>query len=101
MEAKVLNFPDAMKLAQILGKYIDTESIKDKPLLDFLDDLLNKLHPLDYLETLKLITQKSPKELSELNGNALLSTLYSGLEKNKILSLLDTSKMIGFVYGNR
>ena len=96
MEAKVLNFPDAMKLAQILGKYIDTELIKDKSLLDFLDELLKKISPPDYSKSMLLITGKQLGDISLLSGKEILNIFSTGLEKNKIITLLETYRTIGF-----
>jgi hypothetical protein len=96
MDAKLLNLPDAMKLASILSKYIDTVSFNpEQGALDFVGDLLDKIEPMDYMNCIRLLLEE-PQKISHLSGDELLTLLFHGLEKNKIFSLLDAYKNIGF-----
>ena len=97
MESKILNFPNAMKLAQILGKYIDAQKVNAQGnVLDFIEEIIQKINPFDYSKSLIILTQATLDEISKLAGDELLNLFFSGLEKNKILSLLATYKIIGF-----
>lgn len=97
VESKLLNFPDAMRLASILSKYIDTVSFDPEQVaLDFVGDLLDKIEPMDYMNCIRLLSEE-PQKISHLSGDELLKLLFSGLEKNRILSLLDAHSKLGFI----
>ena len=85
-----------MKLASILSKYIDTVLFDPEQIaLDFVGDLLDKIKPMDYMNCIKLLLEE-PKKMEHLSGEELLQVLFSGLEKNRILSLLDAHSKLGF-----
>jgi len=97
VESKILNFPNAMKLAQILGKYIGVEKIDaQETVLDFITDVIKRINPFDYSRSMIILTQASLDEISKLSGDESVNLFLSGLGKNKILSLLATYKTIGF-----
>ena len=97
MEARLLNLPDALNLASLLSKYVDTVSITPElSALDFIGSIVDKIEPIDYLNILKLFTDEPLVKLEKSDGVNLLKLLFSGLEKNRILSLLDAHKNLGF-----
>lgn len=93
MEAKILSFPEAMTLASILDKYITQEELA----VDFVDNILNRISPVEYLQCLVLLTGNTFTDGQDLDGMELLQAFYSGLEKNKIISLVESYKKLGFI----
>ena len=102
MEAKVLNFTDAMKLAQILGKYIDTESIKDMTVEEFASDLFSKLEvdvfsQMDVDDIIKLSQLLlSDGDLEKMQPNEVIASCTDIMIQNGIIELLGAYKQIGF-----
>ena len=86
MESKILNFPEAMKLASILSKYIDVDGLIGKTVFEVNEMLLSKILPLDYLLIIQILTREKVKV--EIDGNTLLNIVSSGLVKNRIQDLL-------------
>ena len=102
MESRTLNFVDAMKLAQILSKYIDTESIKKTDtFLDLAESIMNKIEPSDYSKIIQILTNEPIEEIGKLSGNEILSLFISGLEINKVITLLESFKKIGDEIGSK
>jgi hypothetical protein len=100
VESKILNFPDAMRLAQIVSKYIDTVSINaETNILEFLDGMLDKISPTDYVDILQLLFSTEITKLSTEDKNSLIKDLIEGLNKNRIPSLLVAHSKIGFING--
>lgn len=96
MEVKLLNFPTAMRVADIVKKYVQSgQVVQDKSPLDFIESFMNVVDPHEYGILLRAFTGATLEELHELEGKELLKLLFIGLEKNKILSLLDAQAKIG------
>lgn len=91
MKYKTLNFPDGMKLASIISKYIDTESIGDMTGNDFFVSLLTKLSLPDLAQFTKLLGLEE-KDIEDNFQQISMETLI----KNNLLDLLVTYKQIGF-----
>lgn len=87
MESRVLGFIDAMRLAEILYKY-SHEVTPETRILDFLEILVDKISPLEYLEVLKLLSGENMVE--SIKGDGAIRMLVSGLEKNNFIGLLST-----------
>lgn len=87
MESRVLGFIDAMRLAEILYKY-SQEVTPETRILDFLEILVDKISPLEYLEVLKLLSGENMVE--SIKGDGAIRMLVSGLEKNNFIGLLST-----------
>ena len=95
MQTRILNLPQALKLSMILGKYIQEFPKPESNVSDFLDSIFEKLTPEDFKECIELFTGNKLK--SELDGDALLTVFFEGIRNNKIVTLLQTSKEIGFI----
>lgn len=95
MESKILSFVDAMVLASILVNYIDLENIQTDP-VDFIGSILDKISPMDYSTCIVLLTGKVLDMKNIPSGEELIKVVYSGLQKNKIILLLQSYKAIGF-----
>ena len=92
VESKILNFPDAMRLAKIL----DSVGVVEVSLtLDSLQLFLSKISPILFLEILCLLTGKSSIELKELRGEDSVVILFVGFQINKINELLWFNKRQG------
>lgn len=89
-EAQKLSLVDALRLAAILSKYIDTKDIeKDSQPLDFIAALVNKLTPKDYLDCVKLLSGEHRDEEYEAYSSIKILTIFvDGLKQNQILSLI-------------
>jgi hypothetical protein len=95
VESKILNFPEAMRVAQIVTKYMpDTESIKTMTGEDFYAVLFSQMQETEMLEVFGLL------EVSLDTGTSqkLLEVCVEILIKNNILDLLDTYKNLGFTH---
>ena len=96
VEYRKLSFPDAMKLANILIKYIDISTLDmKKSILDFIDDLINEIETMDYLACLEILVGRKITT-DEFSGQELLNILASGMENNNLIGLLSSYKKIGF-----
>lgn len=96
MESKILNFPDAMKLAQVLSKYLEPDKIKTFSELEMIELLLSKIIPEDYAKIILAITNLSLIEFSKLSQVDKIATLIKEFRENKIYTLIGTYKEIGF-----
>ena len=94
MEAKVLNFPDAMKLAQILGKYIDTESIRDMTVLDFSLDIFSQMDVDDIIKLSQLLLADG--DLEKMQPDEVITSCTNIMIQNGIVEMLGAYKQIGF-----
>lgn len=92
LQAKKLNLFDALRLAAVLAKYIDTKDIEADP-LDFISALLNKLTPLDYLHSVELLTGEEAVEAYP--SIEIITAFVEGLKSNQIVSLISFSKSLG------
>lgn len=96
-EAQKLNLVDALRLAAILSKYIDTKDIeKDSQPLDFIAALVNKLTPKDYLHCVKLLSgEHRDEEYKAYSSLKILSVFIEGLKQNQVLSLISFYNSLG------
>lgn len=92
MQTRILNLPDALKLSTILGKYIS--KIPEGNVSDFFDSLFEKLSPIEFKECIEIFTGEP---LKNSDGQALVAVFFDGMQKNKIMTLIQTSKEIGFI----
>ena len=85
MESKVLNFPDAMKAAEILSPYV-TPDMGHMQIGEFIEKLLETMSPLDYFNLMKIVLGKSPQGES---GEHLLAELSKWLTEVPLDKLLE------------
>jgi hypothetical protein len=92
MKSKTLNFPDAMKLASIVSKYIDIMSIPEMTGEEFGYELFSLMDVDDVLAVEELLLEdygdSSPQDI-------ILQSLESMVENN-LLDLLKTYEQLGF-----
>lgn len=93
MEARILNFPEALRLASILSPYIHLPEDAQTTNVKLVGRLIKEMSPMDYLNCIKSISTQ-PITGNE-TGESLLSLVYEGFEKNKILSLVSYYREIG------
>lgn len=97
-EYKVLNFTDAMHLAEILIRYIDIDKLnKDQTVLEFIESIVKVISSRDYLECINLFLGEKILEKSIPSGDELVSVLFNGMKTNNIFLLIRTYKSLGFV----
>ena len=93
MEYKILNFPDAMRVAQIVTKYMpDTESIKEMT-GDKVVSTLHELIGVDVYITLEALLLVGS---NEVDPEVILTNCVTSMIKNNILDLLTCYRHIGF-----
>jgi len=86
MEAKTLNFVDAMELAKIMSKYNALELIHEKTyIVDFVSELFDKISVSDLGTLLTLFYGDS---YTESCPEDLVQNLIDSLSENKLESLL-------------
>lgn len=91
-----LNLPDALRLASLLQPYIDVEKLNpDQEALDFVDDILQKISPQDFLLCVKLLSNKMEKDIQKYDGYKVLGLFTQGLRDNRIVTLLTFLKSLG------
>ena len=93
MQTRVLNLPDALKLSLILGKYIT--KIPEGNISEFFDSLFERFTPEDFSQIMYLLTGEKLKQ--GVTGIEIITIFYEGLQKNKIMTLMQTSKEMGFI----
>lgn len=96
MDARKLPLIDAFELASVLQDAI-TIDLKDSRIdvLDFVDDLLARLSPPQYLHCVKLLTGLDDNALKDKPSIEILTTFIEGLELNKVVTLLSFFKSMG------
>lgn len=92
MEARALNYPDALLLASILNPYITKEDW-DISNIEFVGKLIDIMSPMDFFACLKILSPTPIK--GDEGGEHFLGLLHSGFEINKILSLIEHYRKIG------
>lgn len=92
MEARVLNYLDALQLASILDPYIASDDWNTSN-VEFVGKLIDKMNPTDFVRCLKILSQSPIK--GDEGGEHFLTLLHVGFEKNKILSLIEHYRKIG------
>ena len=96
MKIRILNLPDAFRLASVLSKYIDVEKLDTQEgMFKFLGDIVKKMSSDEYIHCVMLITNKTEKDIKRENSMAILSAFIRGLTENKIISLLYFYKSVG------
>ena len=91
-----LNLFDALRLASLLEPYIDIDNLNpDQEALDFVDDILKKVSPQDFLLCVKLLSNKTEQDLEKYNGYEVLGLFTQGLRDNRIIDLLKFLKSLG------
>lgn len=93
MESRVLDFVDAMRLAQILGKYIDTEATRNQTGEEFITELFPKMEIDEIITISELLLSDS---ITNIEPSRVMEVCTDGLIKNNILDLLAAYKQIGF-----
>jgi hypothetical protein len=83
-----------MKLAQILGKYIDTESIKDMMVLDFSLDVFSQMDVDDIIKLSQLLLPDG--DLEKMQPDEIIASCTDVMIQNGIIEMLGAYKQIGF-----
>jgi hypothetical protein len=89
MRIKKLDLYEAFELASILSKYVDVKKLNpEQSALDFVDDIVQKISPQDFLHSVKMTTDKTEEDLMNMDGVDTLALFAQGLKENRIVTLL-------------
>lgn len=94
MPYKLLNFPEAMRLAQIISKYVDTTKIKEMTGEQFAYNLFSEMSIEEVAETTTLLLKNNKKK--DLEPYDIMVLCVESLIKNNFLELIDSYVQIGF-----
>jgi hypothetical protein len=93
VESKLLNFPDAMRLAQIVSKHIDTESLVGMNHNEVTVELFSKLSEDEITALIQLLGIEVSGDFEpEQVSNFILKSLMD----NNLVGILETYRSIGF-----
>jgi len=95
VESRVLNFVDAMKLAQKLQGKFDTVS-DETTLLDLVSNLITTLSAEEIIEVSLALIDSTKERVLELSSSELLDILCVSCSKNNLGILLESYKQLGF-----
>jgi hypothetical protein len=93
VESKILNFPDAMRLAQIVSKYLDIDSIKKMTGEEFAYNIFSQMEVEEIISVANLL---GIENIETLEPNDLILLGVKKMIDNRLLDLLITYKQIGF-----
>jgi len=92
VESKLLNLPDAMKLAQIVSKYVDTESLVGMSDAEVTIALFSEIEEEELIFLLQLLEIGD----SQLDSESMTSIIINSLKDNNLVGILGTYQNIGF-----
>jgi len=95
MDAKPLNLRDGLRLAEILDKYVDTETSANAEAIDFISSIVNKIDPISFLRCVALLSGETDEMLKRQISIDILTCFIEGLRENKILSLVSFYRSLG------
>ena len=96
MEAKSLNLEDAFRLASVLSKYVDINSIDPQAdAVDFISDIVEKISPEEYLQCVSMLTQEDVDTIKREIALDILTVFIEGLKLNQCISLIHFYKSLG------
>ena len=96
MKIRILNLPDAFRLASVISKYVDVDSVSpEASALDFISDIVEKISPEEFLHCTMLMTNKTEEDVKREKSINVLNAFIRGLKENQIISLLSFYKSIG------
>ena len=89
MKVKKLNLKDALSLASIVSKYVDIKQTQlDESAFDFINDIVQKISPDEYLYCVSMMTNKKIEEIKKMEVTDILALFTEGMAVNKITTLL-------------
>lgn len=89
MKVKKLNLKDALSLASIISKYVDIKQTQlDESAFDFINDIVQKISPDEYLYCVSMMTNKKIEEIKKMEVTDILALFTEGMAVNKITTLL-------------
>ena len=92
-EPKIINLEQALLLYSI----IHTKISDNKDTISFIEELLTKLTPDEYLNCICLLTGTEKPEIKKEDFMDIITNFTIGLQINNILSLCELVKKVGLV----
>jgi hypothetical protein len=88
-----LNIYEAMMLAEIIARHVAEKDIEfaeldESGIFDFIDNIVSKISPDEYMRVLEIITNVNREKLKQMDYLDLLALFTQGLAENKIITLL-------------
>src|SRR4030042_3644708 len=100
MKIRKLNLHDAFRLASVLSKYVDINSVSpETDAIDFISDIIGKISPDEYLHCVMLMTNTTEEDVKREISLVVLNAFIRGLKENQVVSLLSFYKFIGIKDG--
>lgn len=97
MKTKILEIGDALRLASVLSNYVDVKEINpETDALDFISNIVDRISPQDYLKCVFLMTEENEETIKKYISIEVLTAFIEGLKSNKVVSLLEFYKSLGF-----
>ncbi len=93
MKAKKLNLEQALLLASIISKYVDSTNLSVDA-VDFIAGIVEKITPGEYLQCIKIITDITEEEIKEAISIDLLTAFIEGLKLNQVVTLVSFWKSL-------
>jgi hypothetical protein len=95
----MINEPRIMNLEQALSLYsiINTKLSNKEDTLSFVEDLLTKLTPNEYLDCVCLLTGTKKEQIIEQDFMEAIISFTKGLQINNIIYLCELMKKFGLV----
>lgn len=95
MKTRKLNLEEAFQLASILVKYVDIEKITpETDAVEFISSIVDKISPRDYLDSVMLLTHTDVKTIEKKISLDILTAFISGLQTNKVITLIGFYKSL-------
>ena len=89
MKARKLSLEQALSLASIISKYVDIKQTRlDESAFDFIDEIVQKITPDEYLYCVSMMTNKKRVGVEKLEITDILALFTEGMAVNRITTLL-------------
>lgn len=92
MQTRILNLPDALKVASIINKYIP-KSLDGMNIADFVLNLFSAITPDEGVILINTLLGDAPPPD---NPEVIMKLCTDALIENKVVTLLDTYRDLGF-----
>ena len=100
---KPLTLDKALKLYDIIGKYLPEIEDDDIDALEFVGTIIKNIKELeqhkDYTDAIMLMSEKTWEEIKEMQSEKALELFIGGLTDNKIIELKSFCDAIGYSHG--
>ncbi len=93
-ELRILNLEQMLELYSILKPYLDD---KENDLLTFIQEIIKRIKPKEYLQILCILTNSEPKDVANMTSVERLTIVTQGLSINKMLTFSGLVTKLGLI----